>query len=197
MAATTPATDERSTSHNDIYIAFVPWILFSVISRHDTLEAATLVALVASILIAIPGIRRGRPKILEVGAVVAFAGFTIVAFIVDPAANDWLERYGRAVAAALLALIAFASLALNMPFTEQYARETVPEQYWQTQRFKSVNRQITLLWALVFTLFIPSHIVAGYLNTRHSNTIFNWIIPIALVVFAVKRTGELSDSASS
>lgn len=186
-------TDTEPRSNNNIYIAFVPWVLFSVISRRDTLQTATLVALVAAIAIAVPGLRRGRPKILELGAIVAFAAFSIVAVVVDPAAGDWLERYGRAVAAALLAGIAFGSVALGMPFTEQYARETVPERFWQTSRFKDVNRQISLLWGAVFALFVPSHIIAGYLDTRHANTIFNWVIPIALVVFAVKRTGQMTD----
>src|SRR4051794_15540575 len=106
-------TTTQPRSNNAIYIAFVPWVLFSVISRHDTIKAATLLALVAAILIAIPGIRDGRPKILELGTIAAFVAFTIIAFIVDPAANDWLERYGRAIAAALLAAIAFGSLAID------------------------------------------------------------------------------------
>jgi hypothetical protein len=190
MSATAPRT-----SHNSIYIAFVPWVLFSVISRHDTMKAATLLALAAAVIIAIPGIRNGRPKILELGTIAAFVAFTLVAFIVDPAANDWLERYGRAIAAALLALIAFGSLAIDMPFTEQYARESVPEQYWSSPRFKNVNRQLTLVWAVVFTLFVPSHIIAGYVNTQRSNTIFNWVIPIFLVVLAIKRTAAVSEEA--
>jgi hypothetical protein len=185
----------KPRSHNDIYIAFIPWVLFSVISRRDTVEAAALIALVASIAIAIPGLRNGRPKLLELGAIVAFAAFSIVAVLADPSAGDWLERYGRAIAAALLAAIAFGSVALGMPFTEQYARETVPEQFWHTARFRSINRQISLLWGAVFALFVPSHIIAGYLDTRHANTIFNWVVPIALVVFAIKRTGQMADKA--
>jgi hypothetical protein len=172
----------------------VPWILFSVISRRDTMEAATVVALVAAIAIAVPGIRAGHPKMLELGTIVAFFGFTIVAFVVDPAANDWLQRYGRAIAAALLAAIALLSVALNMPFTEQYARETVPERYWSSPKFKSINRQLSLMWAAVFALFVPSHIIAGYVDTQRANTIFNWVIPIALVVFAIKRTGAVADA---
>lgn len=35
--------------------------------------------------------------------------------------------------------------------------------------------------------------VFPHLDTRHADTIFNWVIPIALVVFAIKRTGQISD----
>ncbi|MFZ0090272.1 MAG: hypothetical protein WAL63_12240 [Solirubrobacteraceae bacterium] len=176
-----------------IYIAFVPWVLFGVISRADTLEAAAIVALVAAIAIAVPGFRAGRPKVLELGAIVAFAGFTVVTLVADPSVTTWLERYARAIAASLLALIAFGSLALT-PFTEQYARESVPRKFWSSPRFKQVNRDLSLMWALVFLAMVPSHIAAGIIDTRRGNTIFNWVIPIALVVYAAKRTGRATAS---
>ena len=121
-------------------------------------------------------------------------GFTIVAFVVDPATTHWVARYARAIAALLLALIAFTSL-LFVPFTEQYARESVPEKFWSTPRFKQVNRQLTMMWGSVFLVMMVSHIVAGAIDTRRGNTIFNWVIPIVLIIWAVKRTGEVSDAA--
>jgi hypothetical protein len=50
------------------------------------------------------------------------------------------------------------------------------------------------MWALVFLAMVPSHIVAGIIDTRRGNTIFNWVIPIALVVYAVKRTGRVTSA---
>jgi len=47
-----------------------------------------------------------------------------------------------------------------------------------------------------------SHIVAGAIDTRRGNTIFDWLIPIIdwlipiiLIIRALKRTGELTESA--
>jgi hypothetical protein len=177
-----------------IYLAFVPWILFSLITQHDTLKAAAVAALIAAVLIAAPAVLAGRPRMLEVGAVVAFVGFTIVAFVVDPSTTHWVARYARAIAALLLALIAFASL-LFVPFTEQYARESVPEEFWSTPRFKQVNRRLTVMWGSVFLVMMVSHIAAGAIDTRRGNTIFNWVIPIVLIIWAVKRTGEVSEAA--
>lgn len=51
---------------------------------------------------------------------------------IPPLAAGW-GAYARAVAAGLLALIAFCSLLLT-PFTEQYAREQVPQQFWSSPR---------------------------------------------------------------
>jgi hypothetical protein len=176
---------------SNIYIAFVPWLLFSVITTHAEVRAAAVIALVAAILISLPSLRDGRPKALEIGAIVAFVAFTIVALLADAETRNWLARYARAIAAALLALIAFASL-LRTPFTEQYARESVPQEFWSSPRFKSINRQLTAMWGFVFLLMVPSHAAAGAINTHRAATIFNWVIPIGLVVFAVKRQGKIS-----
>lgn len=86
-------------------MAFVPWVLFTLITQHVSLPAAAVVAL-ASIAISLPSILAGRPRVLELGAVLAFAGFTAVAFATDPATGEWVAGYARAVAAGLLALIA-------------------------------------------------------------------------------------------
>jgi hypothetical protein len=47
----------------------------------------------------------------------------------------------------------------------------------------------------VFLLMVPSHILAGATDTHTAQTIFNWIVPIVLVVFAHKRTSHLSEGA--
>ena len=201
MSATrAPSDSEQVHGHHGpgagIYLAFVPWVLFTLITQHDSLKAAAVVALVASLVIAIRSVSASGPKLLEMGAVVAFAGFVIVAFTVDASTAAWVARYARAIAAALLALIAFGSL-LIMPFTEQYARESVPREFWSSPRFQQVNRRLTLMWALVFTVMVPSHVIAGAIDTRRANTIFNWVVPIILIVWAAKQTAQISAAEKS
>ncbi|HEX4483859.1 MAG TPA: hypothetical protein VH081_08730 [Solirubrobacteraceae bacterium] len=187
----TQASEKRHAGPG-IYIAFVPWLLFGVIVRQDSLIAAAIVALLAATAISAPGVVHGRPKVLELGTVLAFVGFTIAATLLDSSASAWLARYARAISASLLALIAFGSL-LRTPFTEQYARETVPREWWSSERFKHVNRSLTAMWGLVFAAMVPSHVIAGAIDTRRGNTIFNWLIPIALIIWAAKRTARVSD----
>jgi hypothetical protein len=188
------APGEEKPRSGSIYLALLPWVLFSLIARFDTLTAASVIALVGAVVVALPSIRRGRPKSLEIGAIVTFAAFTVAAFIVSDSVADDISRYARGIAALVLALIAFGSLA-RTPFTEEYARETVPRQFWNSPTFKALNRRITILWGFVFLAMVPCHVVAGAIDTRRANTIFNWVIPVALVVWASKRTAEISDSA--
>jgi hypothetical protein len=181
-----------------MYVALVPWLLFTVIAEHGTLKIASVAALVIAIGIAIPGIRQGNPKVIEIGAAVAFAGFTIVAFAADASTAHWLERYARAVAAGMLAVIALGSL-LFTPFTEQYAREMVPRELWSSPKFKSINRQLTLLWAGVFCAMVVSHVIAGEIDKRVANIFFNWVVPVFLVLTAIRRielmTGKEDNNA--
>jgi hypothetical protein len=181
--------------HAGIFIALVPWVLFSVVCR-ISVDAASLLALAAAAAIAAPGIKAGRPKILELAAVVSFAGFAAVVLAIDPGAADTLHRYARAIAAGLLALIAFGSL-LFTPFTEQYAREALPERVWNTAKFKAGNRAMTAMWGAVFAAMVPCHIIAGSLDTTRSNLIFNWVIPVALVMWAIKRSTVPAEAAAT
>jgi hypothetical protein len=166
--------------HAGIYIALVPWVLFSVVAR-ISVDAASLLALAAAAVIAVPGIKAGRPKILELAAVVSFAAFAAVVLVIDPGAADTLHRYARAIAAGLLAVIAFGSL-LFTPFTEQYARESLPQRLWDTPAFKAGNRAMTAMWGGVFAAMVPCHIIAGSLDTHRAN------LPVLLVMWAVKRS---------
>jgi hypothetical protein len=126
--------------------------------------------------------------------VLAFAGFTVVAFRADPATSAFVDRYARAIAAGLLSLIAFESLLL-VPFTEQYARETVAREFWSSSQFTQINRKLTTMWGLVFVVMVPAHVIAGALDTHRANLIFNWAIPIVLVIWAAKRTARASNRA--
>jgi hypothetical protein len=135
---------EPSAGGKGIFIALIPWIVFTVLASHATLKIGSIAALVAAVVIAVPGIRAGRPKLLEAGAMVTFIGFVVVAFLADSSTAHWVARYARGIAALILAAIAFASLFFT-PFTEEYAREQVPEQYWGSPKFKAINRKLTLV----------------------------------------------------
>jgi hypothetical protein len=179
-----------------LYIALVPWVLFTLLAQHSTLKVAAAAALVVATGIMIRSITQGGVKLLELGAVIAFLGFTIVAFAADHATGLWLARYSRAIAAALLALIAFGSLRFT-PFTEQYARDSVPRQFWGSATFQATNRRLTTMWAWVFTAMVPFHVAAGVIDRRPTNILFNWVVPIGLIVWGAKRSDEIAATAKS
>jgi hypothetical protein len=185
--ADAPRDDAPATGGN-LYVAFIPWLVFSFVTHHDTLLAGSVVALAAALFLA----ARSGPKLPEIAAILAFTGFTVAAVVVDASTAAELTRYGRAIAAGVLALMAFGSL-LGTPFTEQYAREQVPREVWGTPAFRAVNRRITAMWGCVFALMVPAHVLAGAIDTQHANLFLNWLVPVALVVWAVHRTQAITD----
>jgi hypothetical protein len=188
------ANGSKPVAGAGIFIALIPWVLFTLLAERMSVKAAALIALAAAVVIAARGVRSGHPKLLELAAVATFIAFSIAAFTVSADSADWLARYARGIAAGVLALIAFGSL-LSVPFTEQYAREVIPPETWPSPRFKAINRRLTLVWGCVFAAMVPSHIIAGAIDTSRGNLIFNWAIPIALVVYGAKQTTAVSQEA--
>jgi hypothetical protein len=196
MSSTKSEGAQSSGGGKGIFIALIPWIVFTVLASHATLKIGSLAALAAAIVIAARSVRAGRPKLLEVGAVVTFIGFVVVAFLADASTAHWVSRYARGIAALILSAISFASL-LFTPFTEEYARDQVPEQYWGSPKFKAINRKLTTMWACIFAAMVPFHAIAGTVNTKAGNIVFNWAIPLGLVYWGIKRSSapEESDAA--
>jgi predicted permease len=204
-----PSQEERKMSHSQpqttaaekssgggMLLGLVSWVLFTIIAEHGTLKVASIAALVISVGVCVYAVRGGsRPKMIELAAVGTFVVFTVVAFVADPSLTHFLTRYARAIAAGVLAVLVFGSL-LFVPFTEEYARERVPQEYWHSPEFKAVNRRLTLLWGGVFTVMTGSHIIAGAIDHRATNIVFNWVIPIALVMWGSKQSTTGKEGAS-
>jgi hypothetical protein len=179
------------------YVAFAPWVAFTVLAAHSSMKVGSIAALALAVAIAIPGIASRKPKLLELGAVVTFAAFVAIAFKADASVAHWVTKYARAIAAGGLSVISLASL-LFVPFTEQYARESVPERFWNSPQFHAANRRLTAMWSGIFAAMIPFHIIAASIDTTRGNLIFNWGVPAALVMFGLKRsTAEKTDTSAA
>src|ERR687886_872522 len=140
-------------------VGLVPWLVSSAMATRGGVgavgAAAVLAFLVALGLVIRSTVRGESVKLLEVIAVVVFGGYALVALL-DPSADAFLADYGRALAALLLAAVIFVVLPV-LPFTEQYARESVPREYWHTPEFRSVNRRISAVWGGVVAVMAVSH----------------------------------------
>jgi hypothetical protein len=192
--STTAPKEQHGPSLAGVLLGILPWIVFSILDRGGEFKWAALGGLVTAAGLVVRSAMRGRPKAVEIAALVLFIVLTVIGFIADPGFDDFLGRYGRAIGALSLAVIAFGSLAF-VPFTEEYARESVPPERWDSPVFRAVNRQITVLWGLVFLVMAVSHIIAGAINSTRGERWFNWIIPIVLVIIGFNRTVALAEAA--
>ncbi|MDT0440499.1 MULTISPECIES: hypothetical protein [Streptomyces] len=174
----------------NIFFAFAPWIIFDVVAGPSTWEYAALAALVASIALNVPDFRRGKFKILEVTGVVFFAVISVLALVLDHHDLVWLETYAQAISSGVIAVVCLASLAF-VPFTSQYARESTPREHWDSPVFRHINLVLTAMWSAVFVVTAVLGVVA--VHTRGGSDWLNWVIPVALLVLAVRFTEHYPD----
>jgi hypothetical protein len=177
---------------------FAPWIAFSVLEGPKRYELAIGAALGLAVLELLLGMVVGaRPKLLDVAAIIFFAGMLVAGVLVHPAGQVWLDRWSGEVSNAMLVLVALGSILVKRPFTLQYAREMTPEEYWDTPLFLHINYVLTWVWTGMFAV---TAVVGWYGDgplDQPDNIWTNWIIQIALVIFAIRFTTWYPDVAAA
>jgi hypothetical protein len=170
------------------YLGFLPWIVFALIARRSLEGEAwgAVAAVLTAGVIAIGSARTRSVKELEIFSLALFFTLAVAGAMNQHDPDGFLQRYHNGLAVGALACFAIASLAFE-PFTEQYARELVQRKYWDTNRFNRANVELTLMWAAVFVAIAASQITGGVIETRLGTTIFNWVLPIGLVLLGVRQ----------
>ncbi|MFJ6570497.1 hypothetical protein ACIQNU_24080 [Streptomyces sp. NPDC091292] len=176
-----------------VLLSFVPWVAFSLLVQ-DGANSVGFAALLGAVL-AIWLIVRGRAsglKVIDAAGVVTFVALACAAFAGGDVLRDNVAYYGRGAATLVLALVMLASVPV-LPFTEQYARESVPRQYWTSPVFRSVNRRISGVWGLAVLAMAIGTLAAGYLasdgkESWSANLVLNWVVTIVAVIVAIRYT---------
>jgi hypothetical protein len=184
-------------------LGFAPWIIFSIVAERfgaDHVAIAAILAFVTALALTVYETIRSGWKILDVAGVVTFGVIAAIGIVGDHSVDENLVNFGRGGSTFVLAAI-MAISAFTIPFTEQYARQSVDESLWHSPIFRAKNKQISLMWAGVVFAIAVSHIIAGILTSSSDlagshpgNIVLNWVIPIVLIIFAVKRTRVIADS---
>ncbi|ERI08110.1 phytoene desaturase family protein [Aneurinibacillus aneurinilyticus] len=106
-------------------------------------------ALVIAMLLLIMQIRRKRVKTLAVINTLYFLTAAVVILLVP---GTPVLEYGQVTIYLILTISTALSLLSSQPFTLQYAKETTPEAVWNHPLFLTINRVLTGVWALLFSL---------------------------------------------
>lgn len=183
--------------------SLVPWVLFTVVVNKGGSGSVGFAALGAAVLALVFTVRNGaheRVKIIDIAGITTFGVIAALAFLGSSGLKDNLAEYGRGGSALVLAAVMLGSL-LFVPFTEQYARESVPQEYWGSPVFRAVNRKISSIWGLAVLAMAGSHLLSGYLEAtsgldHRENLVLNWIIPVLLVLGAIKFTDRVTSDRS-
>src|SRR3990167_162367 len=128
---------------------FLPWILYSIFygTNPDRFMLAIGVALNSSVLV--------DWKELKAGFILTRCTFAYFALLLILAALfhwPWLQTNTWLISNCVLAAIALGSALIKKPFTMQYAKLEVAEQYWNGPLFKQINYTLTIMWGIIFLL---------------------------------------------
>ena len=161
-----------------IVIGFIPQAVFAVLVNWLPLGWAAAAGLtVAAVLIAVTAVR-GGVKILPVVQSVVLAVFTVAGFAVATRDATAFAPYARGVASLAVGAFILAT-SFSFPFTVQFARRSVPQQYWKSPQFLGVNRRISLAWGLAVLTIGAGHLAAAYVGSGAPvlRLLLDWGIP--------------------
>ena len=167
------------------FAGLTPWIAMALLSGPGRFEEAVATALGLSILLIYFRHRRGGSiKPLEVFEVVYFGVLAVIGLFASESFTEWLEKWSGEISSLALAAFAFGSLLARNPFTLPYAKEITPKEYWDSPLFLRVNRMISLVWALSFTVSAAVGLYGDLVVNESDNFWTAWIIPIGAMLFA-------------
>ena len=145
-----------------ILLGLTPFIVFFVLMRLVHPLAGLSAAFAVSLLLGFRQWRRGESvKVLEVGSLALFGVLVLYTLIAAP---NWTVATVRLAVDGGLFVIALVSLVIGQPFTLQYARESVPQEFWTAPVFITTNLRITAAWAAAFAVMTAADAAAQYVD---------------------------------
>ena len=130
------------------YLSLIPLILFSVM---DLFEVAIFGALALAIIASLVAKRFKALKLIDI-IFASFFAICAIAIMLYPPSISIVEQYYTAMLWFVLALMAGISLIQRNPFTLQHAKQISSEAVWNTPFFYDVNKLLTVIFLLVFSV---------------------------------------------
>jgi hypothetical protein len=182
-----------------LIIAFLPLIAFSLLARflpHGYIGIAGLAAAVLALIAIVTGHPIWPPKILNACSLVMFALFAVLGFTLGKNDDRWLATWGGAGVGLILGLVILALIPV-MPFTEQFARGSVPRAEWSSPTFKKINRVLSTAWGVaIFALGVARVAAAainGHTTRRLPEILLGLAVPAAIILYMLKFSKSYPD----
>jgi hypothetical protein len=178
-----------------LILAFLPLIVFSLLSRflpHGYIGIAGLAAAVVALIAILTSHPIWPPKILNTCSLVLFALIAILGFTLGKADDRWLATWGGAGVGIILGLIILALIPV-MPFTEQFARESVPQAQWSSPTFKKINRVLSAAWGVAIFAVGAAAAIDGHTTRRLPETLLGLVVPVAIILYMLKFSKSYPD----
>jgi hypothetical protein len=183
-----------------LIVAFLPLIVFSLLSKVLPSGDIGVAALVAAALAAIAMVTprpSWPPKILNATSLVLFAVLAAVGFAGSAGTDKWEATWAGAGVGLVMGAVILLLVPL-MPFTEQFARESTPQAYWSSPTFKQINRVLSVGWGAAILACGVSRVLAAVIDEHTAShalpqILLGTVVPVAIIIYMLKFTRSYPD----
>ena len=178
-----------------LVIGFSPLIVFSLLTKilpSGDVGVAGLVAAVLALVAMLISRPVWPPKILNSCSLVIFTVLAVLGFSLDKGDKSWLATWPGGGVAIIIGTVILLLVPV-IPFTEQYAKESVPREEWGSPAFKRVNQGLSLAWGASIVVIGVARVLAEAV-ARHSSghhlaeILLGAVVPVIIIVYMLKFT---------
>jgi hypothetical protein len=182
-----------------LVLAFLPLIVFSALARflpHGSIGVAALAAAAIALVAILTSHPVRPPKVLNVCSLLLFAVIAVLGFAVGKDDDRWLATWGGAGVGIVLGLLILVLVPI-IPFTEQFAREAVPQAEWSSPTFKKINRVLSAAWGAATVAIGGCRVAAAAINAHMGNLplqiLLGLAVPIVIIVLMLRFSTSYPD----
>ncbi|MFZ9669309.1 MAG: hypothetical protein ACO3CR_05580 [Solirubrobacterales bacterium] len=185
---------------NSPIAGFAPFIIMSLFSAPSSFFYAAGLAVLTAIVIVVVNWRMNHIPAgqLDWAALILFGGM-LIAGTIDDRAHKWLMENANLMSDIAVLVIALGGMAIGRPFALMYARLSPKfEAEWEkeTPGFREWGlrgcQHISLFWVLAFLVQLGCQLLTQFGSSSFDTVLWNWIIPIGALVWAMHRTRAYS-----
>jgi NO-binding membrane sensor protein with MHYT domain len=184
-------------------VGFLPWIVFSIVAQRldaNGVAWSATIAVAMTVVALLTARRRHGPTFLNLVSLCLFAVIAVVGFVGGAAVDRWLFEWGRPLVGVVLGLVVLATVPVR-PFTEEYARQSVPQEYWGSPTFRRINSVISAVWGVAILVIGVAGVAVAALDANAMDAsrshgvdlLLNWVVPIAAIWAAIRFTDTYPD----
>lgn len=162
----------------NLVLGFMPWFIYLSLAGYgeDMLDAG-IIGAIASIAVFN---RKALEKriLLEWGTLLFFVFLLIVGVIMK---HPWYIENAYWFSTLILALIILATIIMKQPFTQTYARESVPEEFWESELFITTNYVMSGAWFVgMMAVTAVSALIEGWVSYMLQGFAFSGTIAFSM-----------------
>jgi hypothetical protein len=177
-----------------LIMSFLPIIAFSLLSKvlpHGDIGYAALISAIFAVINIVAHKPYWPPKTLNVTQATLFAILTIVGFAGGAGTDRPVAIWVPAGVALIVGAVILATLPV-IPFTEQFARQSTPQAYWNSPTFKQINRVLSTGWGLALIGVGISRLIAVIIEQNSTGShrvidlVFAAAIPVVILIYMLR-----------